>query len=406
MDTVALRELEDIVDIPPIRLTGYEKKSDRIDLHATLAARSAVCPECGVRSTRQHGQKPIQVRDVPCFGRQVYLTLPRRRFKCRHCGGPFTEHLCFVEFGTNFTKRYEQHIFDECYERSQSAVAIQEGISDTVVRKVYEAYSGGYTEPAGRPKRIRALGIDEISMRKGHGRYICVITDIDRKRVVEVLSNRKKDTVISYLSDLPKSVRESIRYVSIDMWKPYYQAVREALPKRVKVVIDRFHVMQQLTEALTKCRRQLQRSARSKKAKEELKELRWILVMNEDNLDEEQTAKLKSLFKHCPRLKQCHKLKEDFRNIFETEKSRRQAQLRLQKWKQRAKRTGLEHIDRFVETLENWEEWILNYFSSGKVTNGVVEGINNKIKLIKRRGYGYRNNDNFKKRILVECSGQ
>jgi len=248
------------------------------------------------------------------------------------------------------------------------------------------------------------LGIDEISMPKGHRDFVCVITDIDSKRVIEVLENRLKETLVAYFTSLPSSVRQSIRYVSIDMWEGYYQAVVEALPKRVKIVVDRFHVMKNLNDALTKGRREIQRGM-SKEDRDELKGLCWILVKNEDNLDEEEKAKLRAMYKRCPELKACHRLKEDFRSIFEEETSRIKAKARLDVWKNRVRKTELKSLDGFLTTLDNWEEWILNYFSSGKITNGVVEGINNKLKLIKRRAYGYRNKDNFRQRVLVECGG-
>jgi transposase len=308
----------------------------------------------------------------------------------------------FVAFGSSFTKRYEQYIYEQCYERSQAAVAKQEGISDTVVRKVYTAQSSTSLLPRGRPASIRVLGIDEIATRKGHRNYACVITDIDRARVIEVLENRLKDTVVGYLRSLPESVQKSIRYVSIDMWEGYYQAVVEALPKQVKVVVDRFHVMKQLNDALTKSRREIQRGM-SKKERDELKGLRWILVKNESSLDDEEKAKLRDVYNKCPELKKCHRLKEDFRTIFEHETKRAKAKTKLDAWKRRVRRTGVKSLDGFLATLENWEEWILNYFSSGKVTNGTVEGLNNKIKLIKRRAYGYTNTANFRQRILVEC---
>jgi len=311
----------------------------------------------------------------------------------------------FVEYGTSFTKRYERYIYDQCYERSQAVAAKQEGISDTVVRKVYDVYASRLIEPRGRPTAIRVLGIDEIATKKGHRNYACVITDIDRTRVIEVLKNRLKTTVSAYLSSLPTSVKKSLRWVSIDMWEGYFQAVVEVLPKRVKVVIDRFHVMKHLNGALTKCRREIQRGMESKEEREQLKGLRWVLVTNECNLDDEQKAKLEELYRTCPELKACHILKEDFRKIFDEETNRTKAKARLDAWKERVKETGLKSFEGFLGTLDNWEEWILNYFSSGKVTNGVVEGLNNKIKLIKRRGYGYTNIGNFRQRILVECGG-
>jgi len=399
---MALRELSDFVDIPSVRVIGYRKEVDRFEILVEFEWNSAVCPGCGVRSSRKHTAKPVAVRDLPCFGRSVYLSLPRRQFKCRHCSKPFTERLSFVEFGSGFTKRYEQYIYEQCHERSFTVVGNQERVSDTLIRKVYDSYASRDLQPRGRPKTIRVLGMDEISTRKGHRRFVCVITDIDRKRVVEVLENRLKDTVIAYLRGLPETVRKSVRYVSIDMWEGYYQAVVEALPKRVKVVVDRFHVMKQLNEALTKCRREIQRGM-TKEERDELKGCRWILVTNESNLDDEQRVRLEDLYKKSPELKTCHKLKEDFRRIFEEETIRAKAKKRLDAWKRDVTKTGLKSFDAFLGTLDNWEEWILNYFSSGKITNGVVEGLNNKIKLIKRRAYGYRNNGNFRQRILVEC---
>jgi transposase len=403
MDPMALRELADVLDIAGLRVTGYEKGPDDLLVSVELEKDSANCPTCGVRSSRRHSQKRTPVRDLPCFGRRVLLLLPRRRFKCRPCGRPFTEAVPFVEFGTSFTKRYEQYVFEQCYERSQATVASQEGISDTVVRKVYETHASAAIEPRGRPAAIRVLGIDEIATKKGHRDFACIITDIDRSRVIEVLENRLKTTVCAYLTSLPASVKKSLEWVSIDMWEGYYQAVVETLPKRVKVVIDRFHVMKQLNGALTKSRRELQRGMTSKEERDDLKGLRWLLVTNECNLNAEEKEKLAALCTTCPELKACYDLKEEFRKIFDDETSRTAAKARLDSWKERVKATGLKSLDRFLGTLANWEEWILNYFSSGKVTNGVVEGLNNKIKLIKRRGYGYTHNGNFRQRILIEC---
>lgn len=404
MDPMALRELTDLLELPGVRITGYRKKApDAVEVFLELTSNSARCPACDTRSSRKHSENAVPVRDLSCFGRRVYLSLPRRRFKCHTCDKPFTEHLPFVELGASFTKRYEEYVYTQCKERSLTAVEKQEGISDTVVAKIYNAYASAKTQPIGRPRGIRVLGLDEIATRKGHRNFVCIVTDIDRSQVIEVLEDRLKTTVCAYLTGLPASVKKSLRWVSIDMWEGYYQAAVESLPKRVKVVVDRFHVMKQLNGALTKCRREIQRHMESKEARDELKGLRWVLVTNEDNLNEEQKAKLNELQRTCPELKACHELKEDFRRIFEEETVRAKAKKRLDAWQDRVRATGLKSLDTFLVTLANWEECILNYFSSGKVTNGVVEGLNNKIKLIKRRGYGYRNNGNFRKRILVEC---
>ena len=189
------------------------------------------------------------------------------------------------------------------------------------------------------------------------------------------------------------------------MWEGYYEAAQEVLPKRVKIVIVRFHVMRQFNSTLTKYRRELQRAAPTKEAKENLKGPRWILVTNESNLEKEPKTRLKERYKAYLKLKTYHELKEEFRRIFEKETIRPEATSRLKNWKGRVRQTKLESMGKFINGFENCKESVLNYFNSGKATNKMVEELNNKIKLIKRCGYGYDNNGNFRQRILTECAG-
>jgi transposase len=210
---------------------------------------------------------------------------------------------------------------------------------------------------------------------------------------------------VAYFKGLSKEERDYIKYVSIDMWDGYYQAVKEALPKKVKIVIDRFHVMKHLNESLGKCRKEIQKGL-TESERELMKGSRWLLVSNEENLDLEQLTKLKDILKKHPNLKKCYNIKEEFREIFNSETKIRKARMRIKTWKKKIRKINIKYLNKFLKTFENWEKEIMNYFSSGKITNGTVEGINNKIKVIKRRGYGYTNIKNFRQRILSECNGK
>lgn len=150
-----LRELTELVDIPSVRVTGYRKARNRIELVVELKNESAVCPQCGVRSTRKHSEKMIPIRDLPCSGRKVYLLLPQRRFKCNHCGKPFTEQLSFVNCEAGFTKRYEQYVYVQCKGPSFLVVGKQEGISETAIAKICESYAAPRTQEGAMPKAIR-----------------------------------------------------------------------------------------------------------------------------------------------------------------------------------------------------------------------------------------------------------
>ncbi len=135
-----------------------------------------------------------------------------------------------------------------------------------------------------------------------------------------------------------------------------------------------------------------------------LKGFRWVLLKNEDDLDADEKQKLQSVYVLSSLLRQIHRLKERFRSIFEHITDRKQAERFLNAWICEVKQLGCDRLTSFIKTLKRWWNPILNYFNQ-RITNGAVEGINNRVKLIKRRAYGYRNVTNFRNRIVAEISG-
>jgi transposase len=227
-----------------------------------------------------------------------------------------------------------------------------------------------------------------------------VLSDLDRHCVIATLEDRQMERLEAWFERLTAAERQAIVEVSMDMWSPYRSAVERHLPQ-AEIVADRFHVAQNLNRAVTKARRDIQRDAPDQ-IKECLKGARWVVVKNQANLSDKEQDKLALLYETSPDLKQLHQLKEAFRDIFETDLSRDQAALSLAAWMEKVRTTGLKALDTFLKTLDNWGQQILNYFNH-RTSQGFVEGMNNRIKLIMRRGYGYRNFDHFSFRILIEC---
>jgi len=272
----------------------------------------------------------------------------------------------------------------------------------TVERIFYEKASEQFQYTAKQIPQI--LGVDEIANRKGHKQYLLVISDLQRKCVIEVLPDRLKETLTSWLYSLPVWVRENICVVSMDLWEPYKQAIREVLP-HAEIVADRYHVMKNLNKVLDKAQRAILRVLRRLPIDDissTLKGFRWVLLKNEDDLDADEKQKLQAVYVLSPLLRQIHRLKERFRSIFEHITDRKQAERFLNAWVCEVKQLGCGKLIPFIKTLERWWEHILNYFNQG-ITNGAVEGINNRVKLIKRRAYGYRVT-NFRNRIVAEIS--
>ena len=157
--------------------------------------------------------------------------------------------------------------------------------------------------------------------------------------------------------------------------------------------------MKNLTDAVTKARRSIQRQA-DEDTQAVLKGGRWLLVKNAEHLTAEEGEKLAQMLAVSPELKTCYDLKESFRTWFDNSADRQTADSALLDWQTRAKATGLRSLQAFVTTLDNWREGILNYFN-GRHSNGFAEGVNLKIKMLNRRGFGYRNFAHFRLHILV-----
>jgi transposase len=260
---------------------------------------------------------------------------------------------------------------------------------------------GKKTTAARQTKPIRVLNIDEIALEKGHGNFVLVLSAPEEGYVLEVLPDRERKTLENWLDGLAPEMKKAIKVVNLDKWEPYTLAIKTKL-RHARIVVDRFHVMKNLNHGLTVARREIQRNA-SDEVKEHLKGSRWVLVKNQKDLNEKQRTKLEKLYQASPELKVCQQLKEQFRTIFETVTDRAIARLALRRWMKQVEKLNVTALQSFLVTLKNWFELILNYFLE-RWTNAFAEGINNKIKLIKRRAFGFTNFDHFRLRILVECA--
>lgn len=245
---------------------------------------------------------------------------------------------------------------------------------------------------------MRVICFDEITLHRGHGKFVLVISAPEVGLVLDVLEDRSKENLLKWLEERGIEWCATVQYACSDMWDAYQEAAEQNLPNARRVV-DRFHVMKNLNEALTKARRTIQKNA-DETTKELLKGCRWLLVKNQENLTEEQKQKLARMLEASPELKSCYELKETFRDLFNQNLSPKTAEKRLLRWVAQVEATPFQALKSFIITLRNWWEQILNYFD-GRYSNGFAEGVNLKIKMLNRRGYGYRNFSSFRLHVLV-----
>jgi transposase len=242
------------------------------------------------------------------------------------------------------------------------------------------------------------LCLDEITIHKGHGHFRLVISAPELGLVLDLLADRSKESLETWLQQRGAAWCAHIETCCANMWDTYHTVAKTLLPHAQRVV-DRFHVMKNLSDAVTKARRTIQRQA-DETTQAVLKGGRWLLVKNRENLTAEESAQLTHMLTVLPELKTCNELKEAFRTWFAESADRETAASGLHEWQVKAKATGLGSLQAFVKTLDNWRESILNYFT-GRHSNGFAEGVNLKIKMLNRRGFGYRNFEHFRLHVLV-----
>lgn len=358
------------------------------------------CPNCGTNTDKLHQNYELTLRDIDWGEQNIYLRVNRRQMRCDRCGQKFREELEFVKKKRNYTKRFKNKIVQEVIESDIKNVAQRNNVSEqeieTMLRDTVKELK------VQKPLNLTKLGIDEIAVVKGQGNYYVVLIDIEQGVPVGFVEQRTTESVSNYLSAWGEEVLSQIKEVSINLWKPYQKVAEKLIPQAV-IVADRFHVMKQVNKELDSQRKKIKREAQELENESEKEQLlsglnksKYSLLKNEKDLTMEQADKLEQVKQVAPNLALMHSLKEKFREIFETNLNWAEGLFSLGNWLKDAK----DYYPQSFGTIRRWIGEIIAYFDC-RTTQGVVEGINNKLKLIKRRGYGFRNFDNFSSRCFL-----
>ena len=400
------------LDIPDVTIENVT--TNRIG-HIEITVKSTVegppCHRGGKMTTQFYGEdREITLRHLPILGRKTLIRLRPKRYQCLHCHSnpTTTQQLSWYTPRSSFTKSYEKQILLSLVNSTVQDTSVKEDIG-------YEAIMGIIDRHIERDinwedvARLDVLGLDEISLKKGHRDFVTIITGrLETETVIlGVLPDRKKATVKAFLSDIPQRVRQTSHSVCTDMYEGFVNAAKEVFGKRVKIVIDRFHVAKRYRSGLDSLRKhELKRLTQelSEEAYGQLQGAMWALRKSEEQLTDDDKDGLVCLFEHSPCLKMAYEFCQDLTAIFDTQLSKREGKRQIWKWIQKVRASKLRCFDSFLTTLENWLDDIANYFID-RPTSGFVEGFKNKLKVIKRRCYGILNVTHLFQRIQLDLYG-
>lgn len=379
------------------------------------------CSKCNEYTNSIHDRlKPIELKYLKIVEYDTKINIVKKRFICHKCNKVFTERLDLNQKGKTISNKLEQKILKDLskYNLTLKYIAEENGVNDMTVRKILLNATSGY------PERIRLLprviSFDEFKADTKEGKYAFIVNDLIHKKALDVLPKRKKEYLIQYFTYCEN--RHSVEYVISDMYEPYLLVTQIMFPK-AKYVVDRFHYIRYIMKALDNVRIRLQKEyGYNSKEYRLLKNKKNVSLLRKYSNDIDwytYTDRYKNghmvkvlkcdirdqLLEISEELKQAYILKELFLDLIHYS-DYEHAEEEISEWIAITKHCELEEFREAAKTIENWLEYIVNSFIDKRLSNGYTEGLNNKIKVIKRNGFGYKNFRFFRLRLMYILNGK
>lgn len=371
--------------------TDARFSDDHSHILVTLKPDARSRPICsGCRKKRPgYDTRPVRHFEfVPLWAIPVIFLYAMRRVDCPDCGVK-VEWIPWADGKHRSTYSYRIFLASWAKRLSWKETAAIFGTSwDSVYRAIDWVVRWGLVHR--EIGEIEAIGVDEIAYRRGH-KYITLVYQIDAdcRRLLYVARDRTEESLRGFFRTVPESSIESLRFVCTDMWKQYMNVIAEKASGAVHI-LDRYHVMKKFGDKLNQVRAEEARQMKADGYEPVLKNSRWCLLKRPENLTAKQTVKLNELLQYNLRSVKAYLMREDFQRFW-TYESAAWAGKFLDQWCTRAMRSKIEPMKEMAGTLRRHRELMLNWFRArGEISNGSVEGMNNKAKLALRKAYGFK----------------
>lgn len=329
---------------------------------------------------------------------RIYLAVEIRRVDCRRCGKVKQEKLDWLADYPFSTKRFAFYVGRRCRDSSIRDVAEEQRLDWRTVKALEMQYMQEQLRRAGTPGP-KVIGIDEVSLRKGHT-YRIVVSDLVRKRPIWFGGeDRSEKSMDLFYGSLGEKKSRRIELAVMDMWKAFHSSTSKHAPQAA-ILFDKFHVIRHLNEALDKVRKS-EYARLSGKDRRFIKGQKYTLLSRRENLDTEGRVALRTLLKANKRLNTAYLLKESFCQLWEY-RNETWARKFFENWRASLKWQRLKPYEEFAEMIESHWDGIAAFLQSEeKVSLGFVEGLNNKIRVIQRRAYGLRDEEYLRLKVLT-----
>ena len=339
------------------------------------------------------------MRDLPCGDLRIHVEFDLRRVDCHHCGGVKQEQLDWLAANPHYTKRFALYVGKQCRSTSIKEVATDLHLDWHAVKEMDKLYMREQLVHAGEPCH-EVIGIDEISIRKGHV-YRIIVSDLELRQPIWFGGvDRSEESMAMFYDFLGAERAQQIRLAVMDMWKPFRNAT-EAHAPHAAILYDKFHVLRHLNEAMDQVRKAEYKRLTNRPDRKYIKGQKYVLLSHRENLSPEKRRRLQTLLSANKRLNTAYVLKEQFAQLWDYQREPWARKFFVQ-WRRSLRWQRLKPFEKFAALIERHWAGITAYCKpENKVALGFVEGLNNKIRVIQRRCYGLRDEDYLHLKILT-----
>ena len=388
-----------LLRVTQLVVQGIRFESGGLVLSVRPSWRKPRCGGCGSRAAGYDQRPSRRWRHLGWGDWSWYLEYAPRRVECPECGIR-GEQVPWAVSGSRFTQEFEEMVAYLAQVTDKTQVTRLTGIAWSTVGSIVERVVQRNLDPE-RLKGIRRIGIDEFSYRSRH-RYVTVVVDHDRRRVVWAGKGNTAETLGIFFDALGSDGLAELESITIDMAPGYRKAIEERAP-HVRVVFDRFHVQRMASDALDKVRREQLRQVRGTDEGREIYRSRFALLKNPWNLRRSESEKLNNIQRTNAPLYRAYLLKETLAQALDYKQPWR-AERALREWLSWACRSKLRPFVRVSRAIRKHLDGILAYVHE-RLTNGYLEGINNRLRMIARRAYGFHGHEALIAMAFLCCGG-
>lgn len=362
----------------------------------SISLKKVKCPHCGGYHIIKYGIIHRKLHNLPIGKKKTFLSLTIQRYLCKDCKKVFQADIPFTHGNVSYTYRFSRYIIDLFrLGATISDIAKHLGVGWDMIKDIHKKYlKRKYANP--NISKVKRIGIDEFAVRRGHV-YKTIVVDLDTGRIIYVGDGRGSSSLTDFWKRLKRRDIQ-LELVTSDMSAAYILAVKENASEAIHVY-DKFHVVQLVNEAVDKVRRSVWNQETDLEKRKLIKGTRWMLLSkNLDKYDEAARNRFENILQTNEPLFKAYYLKEDLCQIW-MQKDKKAGEGQLKYWCERAQESKLPAMVKAANSLLAKRTGILAWYDC-KVTNAILEGTNNKVKVIKRKGYGYRDDEYFNLLLL------